>query len=591
MFKKGLASCSGNATFLISNPEFTLIAGKKRTMKELSVEELELSSEAVEALFRLYIRQWSLAVGRVNFAKTIGVSTSRLGRALAGATPAFDLAYRIHETCAVSWPAIFTGAQATIMTLKSVAKAEKERDISLDGKSVALSEARARARIRDIVEEFGFMECSRRTGIAPASLHYYLNTTRLSMSLIWRLHLLTYVPYSDLLSGGEEKIEKLLREETGKETETTGRFDDVAEPIVRLVKRYVYNEMSEAAQPFVHYVEKLLKRKLSLPQKIRVRRILTLYYDDMGNKRSASVLVRQSWADLKKADVKPTILLGHLTVTGHAGMLEHAEEVASYIMKRTDDPRIISQVYRVQSEIALENLEVYRAALLARKAAHITLNAAPVHRPFVLAQLENVLAICAWAFGDYNEALARTERLLASRVTPFHVRRVASELEVNMRIWQRDIPRVARALKSLGNCSVSVLNTEAFSIKMLIYRLRYLLLKKNSGSELSAAEEKKLSSLLTQVPDTADEKKLDSEGRLAFIVCMYNASKDRQYLKNFIKVLASEKFPAGGTPLFALPDFVEAVREAGLWNRKLQLWQERAMEKGVMNFNMRRPSE
>ncbi len=559
-------------------------------MSNDDVSDIILSSNAVEELFRLYVRQWALAVGRVNFAKTVGVSTSRLSRALSGATPAYDLAYRIHETCKVHWPAVFTGAAATIGTVKSVAKAEEERDISLSERTVAAEETRARARLRDIVEKFGFMECSRGAGIAPASLHYYLTSTRLSLAVIWRLHLLTGTPYSEIAGGEQERQEKQLTENLGQDIELQGRFPDLSEAIVRLVERYVYNDMSEAAGQYVPHVERLLKKKLSQPQRVRIRRILALYYDDMNETKAASALVRKNWQDLTKGEVKVSILLSHLTVTGHAGLLEHAREVAGCILKHSDDARVISQVYRVQAEIALEGMDIFTAEALARKAAHITMNAAPVHRPFILAQLENVLAICAWAFGDYSEALSRIERLQNSKVTPLHIRRTASELEINIRVWLRDVAGAFRALKVFGSSSVSVLNTEGFGRRMDIYRLRCLLLKKSRGIGLSAAEDRKLEALSERVPGRSYAE-CDLESGLVRAACIFLAHGEADPAKEFVKKLASGKRMRGGMPLCALPDFLDIVGEADLWNAGLERWKGGAIEKGVLNFNMLRPGE
>jgi ATP/maltotriose-dependent transcriptional regulator MalT len=310
----------------------------------------------------------------------------------------------------------------------------------------------------------------------------------------------------------------------------------------------------------------------------------------MGDTKAAAALVRKNWRDLTKGKVQITILLGHLTVTGHAGLLEHAQEVADYITAHTKDARVVSQVYRVQAEIALENLQIHEAEALTRKAAHITMNAAPVHRPFILAQLENVLAICAWAFGDYNEALSRIRRLHDSRVTPLHIRRVAAELEINIRVWLRDVPGALRALKAFGSCSVSVLNTEGFARRMDIYRLRCLLLKKSQGVELSAAERKKLKALSRQVSSRSGAAG-DPESGLVRAVCIYLARGKKDLIKDFAGKLASGKRMRGGAPLCALPDFLEAVREAGLWDARLERWKSRAIEKGVLNFNMLRPEE
>ena len=260
-------------------------------MTQLDTGDIELSAGAVAELFRLYMRQWSLAVGRVDFAKTIGVSASRLNRAIAGATPAYDLAYRIVKTCRVSWPAIFTASSATIGTLKKIARAEEDRDISLSEREVAAEEAHTRARLRDIVGEFGFMECARGAGIAPASLHYYLDSTRLTLSLIWKVHLVTGTPYTAIASGKADSRELKLRESAGRDDEPLGRFEDAVEPVVRLVERYVYNEMSEAARPYVACTEKLLDRKLTLPQKMRVMKVLALYLDDMGDRKAAGCVI------------------------------------------------------------------------------------------------------------------------------------------------------------------------------------------------------------------------------------------------------------------------------------------------------------
>jgi len=557
-------------------------------MSTTEAEKIVLSSRAMEELFGLYVRQWSLAVGRVNFAKTLGVSTSRLSRAIGGATPSFDLAYRIHKICGVEWPAILTGAQATIGTLKNISKAEKDRDISLDDKAVEECEAHVRARIRDLVDSLGFMECCRNADIAPASLHYYLDTTRLSLALIWKMHLLTKTPYSLIAGGKESAMEKELAISVTDEKNELGRFDDLSESVVRLVERYVYNEMSEAAGPYIAHVEKLLKKKLTATQQMRVRRILTLYHDEMGNVKKVHSLVMKNWQKLKKPSTDPRVLLGHLTVTGHSGMYDHADKVANYILRTTDDPRIVSQVYRVLSEMALEHHDVYESAKLSRKAWHITMNAHPVHRPFILSQLEHVLATSAWAFGDYNDTLSRTRRLLASRITPFHIRRSTSELEFNVFIWLRNAAGATRSLKALSNCSESILNTEGFRCKTDLYRLRLLLLKRDQNMQMSVNEQKRRDALLEKnriIPNIF----VDSESIACHAVCMYIGYGDKKPMKEALDKILSVKGFKGGGPLYALPDFLEHITLADLGRKKLDNWREKVVETGLLNFNMTRP--
>jgi hypothetical protein len=218
------------------------------------------------------------------------------------------------------------------------------------------------------------------------------------------------------------------------------------------------------------------------------------------------------------------------------------------------------------------------------------MNAAPVHRSFILAQLENVLAICAWAFGDYSEALSRIERLQGSKVTPLHIRRLASELDICIRVWLRDVPGAFRALKVFGSCSVSVLNTEGFGRRMDTYRLRCLLLKRSAGNELSASEARKLQSLGRQFPG-GSEGSGDAESRLVEAVCAFLVHGVKGPMKGSIASLVSGRRMRGGAPLLALPDFLDAVAGAGLWDGKLQRWKSRAIETGVLNFNMVRPEK
>jgi hypothetical protein len=70
---------------------------------------------------------------------------------------------------------------------------------------------------------------------------------------------------------------------------------------------------------------------------------------------------------------------------------------------------------------------------------------------------------------------------------------------------------------------------------------------------------------------------------------MYEAGKDDTGLRTVLKELFSGKKLPGGSPLLAFPDLLEAAREAGLWNRSARTWQARAIEQGLLNFNMRRP--
>jgi hypothetical protein len=122
---------------------------------------------------------------------------------------------------------------------------------------------------------------------------------------------------------------------------------------------------------------------------------------------------------------------------------------------------------------------------------------------------------------------------------------------------------------------------------MNLYWLRYLLLKKDTGTMLSSKEAKKLKTLKSEAASMPIGS-MDAESRAVHAVCVYMVRKNSAYLNKVIEDYLLKKHRPGGVPLSSLPDLLEKVREAGLWNRKLQSWQERLSGKGVLNFNMTR---
>jgi hypothetical protein len=74
-------------------------------------------------------------------------------------------------------------------------------------------------------------------------------------------------------------------------------------------------------------------------------------------------------------------------------------------------------------------------------------------------------------------------------------------------------------------------------------------------------------------------------------VSIFLAQGDTGLMKDFTKKLVSGKRLRGGAPLCALPDFLDAVGEAGLRDSRLKRWKSRAIEKGLFNFNMVRPEK
>jgi hypothetical protein len=145
-------------------------------------------------------------------------------------------------------------------------------------------------------------------------------------------------------------------------------------------------------------------------------------------------------------------------------------------------------------------------------------------------------------------------------------------------------------MKSFVGNSVGVLDTRVFRAKTAVYRLRYLLMKKGRAHGLAPAEENEMNALLESVA-AVREGEIGSESECVRAVCMCLARNEDRCLKQILDVLLADRVFERGIPLYAIPDLVETVRSAGLANRKFDLWREKALEKGLLNLNLRREDE
>ncbi len=555
-------------------------------MNEINLDDLKLSCNAAEEIFRLNLQQWSFGVGVVNLAQVLGIWPARLKRAMKRTTLTFDLAYRVHKACSIAWSDIFTSASNNQILMEQVAKAEKERKLTVNEHSVNLAEEEVRARLLDLVREIGHMECARCIGITPSSLHYYLNIRRIPLSLIWKIHLLTGVSYSVIASGEEEESEQRHKNSLGTQDEVYGRFDDLSEPIVRLVRFCLDNLIWERAQPFVPYVEKLQQRKLSLPQRMGLMRLFARYHNIRGNARKAARLLEKAWAELRKSKANLHLLRLHLYPAAMVSRWDMYERVADYILKMTDDPMTVFRVLQDRIAAALTSRRINETANLARHLMYKMRGSDVKFKRPRLVWLENILAICAWMLGDWDEALFRTRKLLGSSAVKLSNKRLASEIELNIKIWLGDVPGAIKAIKTFAGCLAPGFEEAASNKHIDIYRLRCLLLKRDMGGTLSATEEKKLNRLLKKV-STLNEPGLEAEAICEHAICMYLAKNETKYLKNILDKLVSGKGFRRGALILALPDLLETARKAGLWSPKLEQWQKELIKKGVLNFGHR----
>ncbi|MHC4662283.1 MAG: hypothetical protein ACYS8W_11395 [Planctomycetota bacterium] len=551
--------------------------------------DLELSAKAFEELFRMNMGQWSLAVGIVNFSNMLGITKPRLKRMISTTSPTLDLGYRLHYACGLSWLDISVGDSPDSIAERIAGRERQPRLFDLDTR-VTKSVQEARERLRGVVAQVGFEECWQRIGIARATLHSYLGKIKIPLSVIWRIHLITGIPFSEIITGAEEEPEKELREKLGTEADVLGSFSSIYEPIVQLVDICCRMEKSETAKPYIPVLKKLFNRNLSVAQKLNLTKCLILYYLNYGMEEKAKQYVKKEWRIIRDGGKGPPaqfLLLRHSTYARYVGDWEHSEKVANRVLESIDDPRITSQIYRGLSELELMRFDISRAFLYARKGIHIAAGADPRVRDLIIAGLKDKLMMCEWASGDYTVALSRAESLLNSPAVPLANKFHASEIITHVRIWLGDPVKATRAARIMRKFSGLVFNMEIAKRKSDLYRLRILILEKENGT-LRNTEKKKLK-LLAAKASKFSTLQMDSDMYCLWAICLFHSLDEKKHLKKILSGIIAGKRGAKWIPMYTLPDLFEAVKNAGLWSKKVENWSRAAMDKGLFVFDIQRP--
>ncbi|MHC4663791.1 MAG: hypothetical protein ACYS8W_19185 [Planctomycetota bacterium] len=562
-------------------------------MAGASLEDIKASADAIEELILDDVRVWSLAFGRTRLVNRLGITMSRLHRLLSSKKPAkpnFDLIYRIHHAFGLEWPYIFTTNLHEAASLDIVSNSFSQERKPPDEKVINLEENRVRERIRQVVEKTGLTKCAEGCGIARATLHSYLESTSLSVSLLWRLHLYTGVPYTTLVTGKFLEEEKALSDSVGSPDDQQGRFPDLFEPIVRLAERHSHDKKSDALQSRLDYLNLLMGRRIPISQFLRLVRILSLFENARGNYDIAADLTRKGWGRLKKEDSGNMLFLLtlHLGIAAHLQVPGLSDEIAEHIRGVTDNKIVLTNVYRVQANEACVKMEMFEAERLARKAALLAYNVTGPLKRNNQAYAEYVLALCAWPLGDYAEALSRIERLLDSPDTPNTAKNAMLALEINIRTWLRDAAGAARAIRQLKKYSAPVAEVKAFRKALDIYQLRLLMLKEEMHEPLSSTEERKRNNLLDKLAKDVEEiSDTDARGNLA--VSIYLARSDRKPIKSILYKLIRGELSRQDSPIYVLPDLLDAVKKAGLWSGEVEEWKNRVVGKGMLYLDMPRP--
>ncbi|MHC4664138.1 MAG: hypothetical protein ACYS8W_20945 [Planctomycetota bacterium] len=554
-------------------------------------KDIILSSNAMEELFRLNLQQWSLSVGLVNFSKTIGVLPPRINSAISDATLSFDLACRINVCCGVSWPTIFMGINPGI-TFESIQKAEKERKLDSVKSLVEEIERGTRNRLREIVEKEGFTRTSGLTGYAKSTLHGYLKTTRLSLALVWRIHLMTGIPFTEIITGKEDPDEQAYRARLESPSEFKGILHSLDEPICELVRLYCFDYASIAGvirKPYITHMEKLRKNNLSPAQRSRLLYTLSIYRHQSGNKTKAVAYINEGRKALKNAGNSP---LDNFLKLRQAGLeieilTQEKNKGLEKIIKHARDPRIVSQAYRMSAEVNFMRYNIFEAHRLIRKAIDTAHDIKSQNASFIRTDFEVHSAVCQYLMGDYRGSLDTVRRLFRSG-TPWIITRLNShEIEMYISIWLGKVTVAERLIKSIGKCAAAVTNILEFQTVLDLYRLRCLLLRRDSGLSYKTSDKKRTSALVRKA-GKINADKLRGDNYVIFAICMYRAKNDSKHLKRLLGKLVSGKLMFPNAPLLSLPDLVETAKLAGLWKSPEKKWARKVSEKGLLIFNMKR---
>jgi len=564
-------------------------------MKGTNPEDIAISTAAVEELLAGSLRITSMAFGRTRIVKALGISMSRLHRLLSQkkpARPTFDLIYRMHRNLGFDWPFLFTAQHHEGVILNILAKSLAKNNSPIDEKEIEEQEDKVRIRLREIIQKESLTRCAKGTGIPRASLHSYLESTSLSVSLIWRIHLFTGVPYTIIITGKLSEDEKSIQQKTTDTKDFSGRFPDLYEPIVSFAERCAYAAMYEAVSGYVPFIYDLLDKKMTTPQYMRLVRILSLFEKGKRNYKVADLIVKKGWQRLKKSrdSSNLALLTLHLGIAAGLQVPGLSGEIASHIKSLTKDKLVLANVYRVQANEACIMMKMFDAERLARKASYFAENVKGPLKDNAFAYSQYILCMASWPLGDYAETLSRVDRLVAWPPTPHGARMTLIEIGISVRIWLKDVAGVAKGLKQLKKFSSQVSNSKIFRRTREIYQLRYLILKEEVQGSLSLSEDRKKNNFAGKL-DALREDINDTDVHSILAVCRYYLRGDSSGIMDMLDGLLEGTLIRHSAPILSLPDLFEAARHAGLWSSKLEDWKDRAIENGMLYLELPRPHE
>lgn len=364
--------------------------------------------------------------------------------------------------------------------------------------------------------------------------------------------MLTERPVSELIEGVEEAEERELRRRVGSPDDFTGRFADLNEPVVRLAELAIYNESTGPVEP----LEPLWRGRTSIPQAARLSLILAANSRYRGQARRAGAFLLSGWQRLRRKRTYHAAMIFHAAMAVHLGHHALASEVCRRIRRLTAVPSVVSQVYRIMADSALDRLRVDEAASMARRG--LGLERGP---SLTRDQLEETLAACAWLYGDLEEMQWRAMKLLRLPTAAAVLKRGAAQLILCSRIYLGNSATARTALRRF--------RAWADRRHAALFECRVILM------EASQDRQRALELLRQAEPEQSEDSCLRA-------ICRFLLLGDRSRLRTEMRRLLEQGWSDGRHPVGNLRDFLRTLRAARLWDRRCQRWLDRAVRDGLV---------
>lgn len=413
------------------------------------------------------------------------------------------------------------------------------------------------------------------------------------VSLIWRIHLYTGKPYTVLLTGSLDEGEEAFRESIGDALDANGRFQDLYEPILCLTEEYAHNDLYKKAALYKSIMQDLLGKRLSIPQLVRLCRVLAYYEKKSGSEKKAEEIIRKVWKKVSK--VKDPKAAAHFTRSLINTAIEMrlsglASDISEYVIMMVRNAHALSVAYFQLAVMAFGNLDIFEAERFFRMSRLHSLELEQqTYKKYFIARIDAFMAHILWIFGDWQDALGKVDALLEETSLETSWKMGLLYLEMAILLWRENIPDCRKAFRTYKSLHGMHYGKQAESVDLTLLQACILLAARKTKKGLSLTDERKLQKASRMLRSI---KSSDVTGKDRIMLSVYRSliNNDYSILKAVAGEIVSGKIFSTETdvPVEFLPHFVEAAKTSGVWSKKLESWKEKMIKKGLLYLGVRR---